>query len=631
MKKITMKTLSLAFASSLAILTACGDDITNNEVLKAESYNSKEDLPDCGEKYEGKFATIPSKGEVYVCAEGKWKSLLSKAAISEDGDFACSTVELSSGKGYKVVCGGDSVAVVKNGAKGDTGSKGRDGDKGNDGKNGTSGSAGADGEDLTLDEKACQILNAGFDYAVYDCGDSVYVKNMSGLKADVKTWNAFNEETILKIKSTDTKLATITEDLYASTGVTGSLVRWEGDNTWTNGAAVTTAELTRNFAIAGTATLNVPSNAGETNIHTEPFIGVTLEFGSINTDISSWGGVCLTYTSEQPVDVLIFNEYYVRHTRASLGASTEETTVNVLFSEFTPAGNGIKNDDIVTDANGIVIMVLGSLTEGEHTNEFAISEFGAYGECNGPTTGRIKAWAEDVAKPAEPLVDDRTSPAITYNTVTIGNQTWMAENLRLPFDYKTVGSDGVAETSDDEPMALCPADDATDEEKVKGCLYSWAAVMDSLGLYNDASVYQDEDGNDVALKHCGYGKTCALTAPVKGICPDGWHVPSKNEVLTLFETADYSSEYPDIAQRALLADDANWLGFSATSPGYTTDFSSYDGGDYLVMWLVEQYSTSTGSNMYIGYTPSDGRGIEGGTYDLNNGLSVRCIKDPVKE
>ena len=127
MKKITMKNsfvsswsrvVAIGSIASLALLTACGDDVTNESVVKAESYESKEDLPDCGEKYEGKFATIPSKGEVYMCAEGKWNSLLSKAAIGEDGEFACSTVELANKTGYKVVCGGDSVAVVKNGAKG---------------------------------------------------------------------------------------------------------------------------------------------------------------------------------------------------------------------------------------------------------------------------------------------------------------------------------------------------------------------------------------------------------------------------------------------------------------------------------------------------------------------------------
>ena len=98
MKKITMKKLSLVSSlSSLVLLMACGDDITNDSVVKAQSYDSKADLPQCTEKFEGAFATIPSKKEVYVCSEGSWNSLVNNAsAVSEDGEFACSTVELSS-------------------------------------------------------------------------------------------------------------------------------------------------------------------------------------------------------------------------------------------------------------------------------------------------------------------------------------------------------------------------------------------------------------------------------------------------------------------------------------------------------------------------------------------------------
>jgi uncharacterized protein (TIGR02145 family) len=55
-----------------------------------------------------------------------------------------------------------------------------------------------------------------------------------------------------------------------------------------------------------------------------------------------------------------------------------------------------------------------------------------------------------------------------------------------------------------------------------GRLYTWAAAMDSAGVWS-------ENG-----KGCGYQKTCTPTYPVQGACPSGWHLPTKAEYDTLF-------------------------------------------------------------------------------------------------
>ena len=90
----------------------------------------------------------------------------------------------------------------------------------------------------------------------------------------------------------------------------------------------------------------------------------------------------------------------------------------------------------------------------------------------------------------------------TYYTIKIGKQTWMAENL--DFEYKV---DGVSYGN------VCNADDC----KVYGRYYYWSAAMDSAGVYS-------ENG-----KGCGYGKTCIPVEPVRGICPEGWHLPNSVE------------------------------------------------------------------------------------------------------
>lgn len=86
-----------------------------------------------------------------------------------------------------------------------------------------------------------------------------------------------------------------------------------------------------------------------------------------------------------------------------------------------------------------------------------------------------------------------------YRTVKFGDQVWMAENLNF-------------ETSEsrcyDDKIANC---------KNYGRLYTWSAAMDSAAIYS-------EDGIN-----CGRGSRCEATFPVQGICPDGWHLPSKQE------------------------------------------------------------------------------------------------------
>ena len=113
------------------------------------------------------------------------------------------------------------------------------------------------------------------------------------------------------------------------------------------------------------------------------------------------------------------------------------------------------------------------------------------------------------------LVDSRDGQ--TYKTVTIGTQTWMVQNLNYAYTdvpYKRGGF-----TSDS--TSWCYNDDASNCSKY-GRLYTWAAAMDSVGTLSTNG------------KGCGYGTTCSPTYPVRGICPEGWHLPTKAEFETLF-------------------------------------------------------------------------------------------------
>lgn len=84
-----------------------------------------------------------------------------------------------------------------------------------------------------------------------------------------------------------------------------------------------------------------------------------------------------------------------------------------------------------------------------------------------------------------------------YNAIKIGKQIWMKENLRT-----THYADG---TSVLEEEIFAPDDDESLIQNF-GYLYTWPAVM-----------------------HFGSVKGNIESKNVQGICPNGWHVPSKEE------------------------------------------------------------------------------------------------------
>jgi len=91
-----------------------------------------------------------------------------------------------------------------------------------------------------------------------------------------------------------------------------------------------------------------------------------------------------------------------------------------------------------------------------------------------------------------------------YQTVRIGGQCWMRENLRAT----RFADGGLIALSDsallDSPCLYYPAGDSANAS-VYGCLYNWSAVSNKSTLLD------------------------ALNGTLQGACPDGWHLPSDAE------------------------------------------------------------------------------------------------------
>lgn len=234
---------------------------------------------------------------------------------------------------------------------------------------------------------------------------------------------------------------------------------------------------------------------------------------------------------------------------------------------------------------------------------------------------RMAFWSLDVP------VEARQNPEIeygsmtdsrdgkTYKTVTIGTQTWMAENLNYYDEYKTPS---VKKSSCyDRNSKYC---------SVFGRLYEWTAAIDSVALAKAGYV-------------CGWGSSCArltdealAAKPIQGVCPDGWHLPSAAE----FDALRTAVGGPDIAGEVLKST-SGWgvgcgkdaYGFLAFPAGILDDNSFYSEGRFGGFWSatqggVNQDDETLGFYLYL-VSERDVARLE--TSRISWGYSVRCIKN----
>ncbi len=196
------------------------------------------------------------------------------------------------------------------------------------------------------------------------------------------------------------------------------------------------------------------------------------------------------------------------------------------------------------------------------------------------------------------LTDSRDGK--TYRTVTIGSQTWMAENL----NYESTNS-------------YCYNDKASNCAKY-GRLYTWAGAVDSVGTWSTAS------------KGCGYGMTCLLTNLVRGICPEGWHLPTETEWYTLVNAVGGISQ----AGPKLRAQ-TDWKVYSGITNEDAFSFTVLPSGimnfnDFVYMrecsnfWSSTEYNSNTVRVLFFYHDDDYVRLANGGKF---NGVSVRCLKD----
>jgi uncharacterized protein (TIGR02145 family) len=191
-----------------------------------------------------------------------------------------------------------------------------------------------------------------------------------------------------------------------------------------------------------------------------------------------------------------------------------------------------------------------------------------------------------------------------YNTIKIGTQVWMAENLKSTKfnngnDISNIAED--ATWSSVSTPAFCYYNNNQIYKDIYGLLYNWFTV--------DAA----SNGN-------------------KNVCPSGWHVPSDSEWSTLTTFLGGISvaggklkESGTIHWAAPNAEATNESGFTALPAG-SRHFSGFFGslGDYGNWWTST--AIDAGSSFVVA-THKNGGDIIRNWNDKNVGFSVRCVKD----
>ena len=176
------------------LLTACGENTTTEKIVEVatggtEIVSSVKDLPKCTKENAGEQVWVKDESATRICVDGKWFATIAKDTSS--ADFSCTTKELKDKSGLKIICNGDSIGVVLNGA---AGKDGENGAAGKDGKDGTDGKQGEKGDNGV----GCSIAAQTDSLVTIKCGDKSMTLNLrtGGASVDTATVDTTSIDTL---------------------------------------------------------------------------------------------------------------------------------------------------------------------------------------------------------------------------------------------------------------------------------------------------------------------------------------------------------------------------------------------------------------------------------------------------
>lgn len=178
-----------------------------------------------------------------------------------------------------------------------------------------------------------------------------------------------------------------------------------------------------------------------------------------------------------------------------------------------------------------------------------------------------------------------------YNTVQIGDQCWLRENL-------DVGTriDGNISMTDNATIEKYCFDDNASNCDTYGGLYQW----------DEAMQYVTIEG-------------------AQGLCPSGWHIPTHAEFQALSTiVSDDSDKLKAIGQGSGDGAGTNTSGFTALLGGYRSLGGSFFVSNYTNFWSSSEAGSTSSYNLFLDEGSTN---ITNGFNSKSYGFSVRCIKN----
>jgi uncharacterized protein (TIGR02145 family) len=221
---------------------------------------------------------------------------------------------------------------------------------------------------------------------------------------------------------------------------------------------------------------------------------------------------------------------------------------------------------------------------------------------------KIRIYANDETADGSPCAGIPTVlySGKTYNTVQIGDQCWLKENL-------DVGTriNGVVDQSNNGIIEKYCANDLVANCVTYGGLYQWAEAVQYLnGATNTTSPNPSFSSN------------------VQGICPDGWHVPSFVEAQDLCKVVNnINNPLKSFGIGINPGIGTNTSGFSALFSGYRVNSGNFGnfGTSSLFWFSTEGSNASNGTSLSLFYGNNSTS-----LMNLNTkifGFSIRCLKN----
>jgi uncharacterized protein (TIGR02145 family) len=287
-----------------------------------------------------------------------------------------------------------------------------------------------------------------------------------------------------------------------------------------------------------------------------------------------------------------------------------DVTVRAVFDQKEGGGDGSKYNVIILSAGknpsadgsyavgATVTISAGTPPDGQRFKKWTSADGVTLGDSTRATTAFVmppkSVTLTAVFEPTS-FIDIRD--AKTYETVIIGGKTWMAQNL----NYETVTG------------SWCYDDNASYCNQY-GRLYDWNTAMD------------------------GSSSSTISPSGVKGVCPAGWHLPSRQEWGDLAIAAGGTDAYGVTGTAATkLKAKSSWnnngngtddYGFTALAAGYRANTGAFSNvgldGEW---WTATQYNADNAFVRNMASSRSDVRETPRMKSSSGHGGSVRCVRN----